>query len=235
MASTRKKTCREKGGSRQAPQAPLRQKWGAPGSVLHIRERGCPSQSAGAGHTLVPVGTPKPSSGPVPPAPNCWAGASTSLLEPQTQRAQRRQQRIPGPGWPTWPEASWRGEPAPQGSNQAVGMQVPESCSCLFPGVSGSVGGHIHVPVPGWFLVIAAHHAAVSMVLALSPGAPGWPPPFCGVSPSSGPMPPRPSALTAFLPGYGYERPSPATPRVLPSCAPCEVSASPNPRGPAAQ
>lgn len=50
----------------------------------------------------------------------------------------------------------------------------PEACSALIPGVSGSVGSHIHVSVPGQLLIVTAHHAAVSMVLGQPPSIPPW-------------------------------------------------------------
>lgn len=43
--------------------------------------------------------------------------------------------------------------------------QGPESCSSFIPGASRSMGSHIHISVPRQFLIITAHHTAVSMVL----------------------------------------------------------------------
>lgn len=54
----------------------------------------------------------------------------------------------------------------------------PESRGCLLSGISGSMGSHIHVSVPGELLVITAHHTAVSVLLAWPPRISPWPPPF---------------------------------------------------------
>lgn len=72
-------------------------------------------------------------------------------------------------------------------------MLVPESCSRLLPAVSGSVGGHKHVPVPGQLLLVTAHHTAVGVVLAWPSWVSPRPPPFYSVSPELGQGPPDPA------------------------------------------
>lgn len=55
---------------------------------------------------------------------------------------------------------------------------LPESCRSFILAASRSMGSHIHIFVSRQFLIITAHHTAISMVLAQPPPISSWSSPF---------------------------------------------------------